>query len=68
MGSGDKCICQQDDWWNAFGDKSTVLKIGDRLTVKDSKRVGGVRFLSFNETPEDNFFMEAGFKPLRALN
>lgn len=68
MESGEKCICQHDDWWNAFGDKSTLLHRGDRLTVRGSKRVGGVRFLSFNETPEDHLFLETGFKPLRALN
>lgn len=68
METGSKCICQHDDWFNAFGDAFTALHKGDRLTVRASKRAGGARFLSFNETPEDHFFLEQGFVPMRALN
>jgi hypothetical protein len=68
METGAKCICQYDDWYNAFGDKTSVLHQGQRLVVRASKRVGGARFLSFDETPEDHFFLESGFKPMRALN
>lgn len=66
--NGAKVICQHDDWYNAFGDKSTALKCGMRLTVTDRKRVGGATFLAFEETPEDNYFLLTGFVPLRALN
>lgn len=68
LNDGDRCICQEDDWHNAFGEKDLALHCGMRLTVVDSKRVGGLRFLSFKEAPKDNFYMEDGFKALRSLN
>ena len=64
---GERCICQYDDWFNAFGDKTTVVSTGMRLTVRGSRRVGGVAFYSFEETPEDNYFLPTGFKPMRNL-
>lgn len=68
MNPGERCICQHDDWHNAFGDTTNVLHRGMRLTVRGRKRVGGCLFLSFEETPEDNFFITTGFVPLRNLN
>jgi hypothetical protein len=68
MEPGAKCICQYDDWYNAFGDKSTALFCGMRLTVKARKNFYGALFVSFEETPEDNFFQIEGFKPMRNLN
>ena len=68
MTIGDKCICQCDDWVNAFGDKTTVVHCGMRLTVRKTITVGGVRFYEFEETPEGTSFLAMGFKPLRHLN
>lgn len=68
MNPGEKCICQYDDWFNAFGETTTVVHRGMRLTVKDTHRVGGCTFLCFEETPEDSSFLSTGFKPLRSLN
>jgi hypothetical protein len=67
MDNGEKCICQENDWYNAFGDQCTALQMGMRLTVQDSKYVGGTRFYEFVEVPK-NWFMADGFKPLRSLN
>lgn len=67
MEPGERCICQHDEWWNAFGDKYTKLMRGDRLTVSGTKRVGGISFYEFAEHPEQ-FFMQSGFKLLRNLN
>ena len=68
MQPGEKCICQHDDWFCAFGEKGHPLHRGQRLTTNGSTTVGGVRFLSFEETPEDCFYLATGFKPLRSLN
>ena len=68
MEVGDKCICQYDDWYNAFGEVSHVLHLGMRVTVTGVAYVGGTRFLSFEEAPDGNFYMATGFKPLRSLN
>lgn len=65
---GSKCICQEDEWYNAFGDKTVSVQRGMRLTVIDSKRVGGLSFLSFKETPKDNFYLSTGFRSLRSYN
>lgn len=65
---GAKVICQHDDWCNALGDKSTVLHRGMRPTVNGRTRLGGATFLSFEETPDDNYFLVTGFVPMRALN
>lgn len=70
MEPGERCICQYDEWWNAFGelkDQYTKLMKGDRLTVVGSKRVGGLSFYEFKEHP-GQLFMHDGFKPLRNLN
>jgi len=68
MEPGEKCICQEDDWHNAFGDQDFSLHCGMRLTVMDSKSVGGMSFYSFEETPSKNFYLGIGFKPLRSYN
>lgn len=68
MEAGERCICQYDDWHNAFGDVDHSVHMGMRLVVTDSCYVGGVRFLSFEETPKGNWYMHEGFKPLRSLN
>lgn len=68
MVNGERCICQHDDWYNAFGDSFTALHCGMKLTVADSKRIGGATFYAFKETPEDHFFLSTGFKPMRNLN
>lgn len=68
MDEGDKCVCQYDDWHNAFGDKDFSLHRGMRLTVTGLKNVAGTRFYSFKEAPEGNFYMFDGFKPMRELN
>ena len=39
-----------------------------RLTVNGRTRLGGATFLSFEETPDDNYFLVTGFVPMRALN
>lgn len=65
---GEKCICKPGTWYNAFGETTTMVQCGMRLTVKGSKRVSGATFLSFEETPDDNYFMSSGFTPLRNLN
>lgn len=64
---GERCICQYDDWFNAFGDKTTAVQTGMRLTVIATKRIAGASFYAFKETPEDNFFLSTGFKPMRNL-
>lgn len=68
MSPGEKCICQEDDWHNAFGDADVSLHVGMRLTVRDTKNVHGTRFYSFDEAPEKNYYLCYGFKPLRNLN
>jgi hypothetical protein len=68
MEPGDRCICQEDDWHNAFGDKDVCLSRGMRLTVLDLRNIAGVKFYSFEETPKDNFYLYTGFIPLRSLN
>lgn len=68
MDIGEKCICQCDDWFNAFGETTTVLQTGMRLTVAKTRMVNGLRFYGFEETPGDNFFLYDGFRPMRELN
>lgn len=68
MNEGERCICQYDDWYNAFGDRSDALSKGMRLTVIGSHRVGGMTFYSFKETPEGNSYLGTGFTPMRNLN
>lgn len=62
----EKYICQVEDWYNAFGEPSK-LQIGQRLTMNDSRYVGGARFIEFVEYP-GNWYWDKGFKPLRSLN
>ncbi len=68
MEPGERCICQENDWHNAFGDTDYSLHRGMRLTVTGSRYIGGVQFYSFDEAPKDNWYMYNGFKPLRSLN
>lgn len=68
MEPGEKCICQEDEWFNAYGDTDFSVHRGMRLTVTDSMYIAGTRFYSFEETPEGNFYLYLGFKPLRSLN
>lgn len=68
MDNGDKVICQSDNWVNAYGEATTVLHTGMRLTVCGKWRIGGATFLEFNETPKGCVFWSAGFVPLRSLN
>jgi hypothetical protein len=67
MGDGEKCICQESEWFNAFGDAVQIINLGMRLTVKSSMYVGGTKFYLFEEIP-DAWFLHTGFKPLRSLN
>lgn len=67
MNIGDKCICQEDEWYNAFGDTTEMLKAGMRLRIVGSRRIGGCDFFEF-EGHEGNYFLSHGFKPLRGLN
>ena len=68
MEPGEKVITKEGGWYNAFGDKTTLVSCGMRLTVKGSRRIAGSLFLSFEETPDDNYFLIHGFTPLRTLN
>lgn len=68
MEPGEKCICQYDDWHNAFGEEDFSVNRGMRLTVLDTHNIAGTRFYSFEETPKQNFYLHLGFKPLRSLN
>lgn len=68
MEPGEKCICQYDDWHNAFGDADHSVNRGMRLTVLDMRNIAGTRFYSFEETPKGYFYLHLGFKPLRSLN
>lgn len=68
MEPGEKCICQEDEWHNAFGDTDDSVHRGMRLTVVDAKFIGGTRFYAFEETPKGNYYLYIGFKPLRSLN
>lgn len=68
MEPGDKCICQEDDWHNAYGEEDFSVHCGMRLTVRDSVYISGTRFFSFEETPKGNYYLYLGFKPLRSLH
>lgn len=68
MEDGETCICSMVDLYNAFGDKQTMLKLGQKVTVIDSKYVGGMKFYAFKEAPKDNYFDGFAFKPMRTLN
>jgi hypothetical protein len=68
MKPGERFICQEPDWWNAYGESYLKLTIGDRVTLRDTKRVAGMIFFSFEEHPEDHWFWSTGFKSMRSLN
>ena len=68
MEVGDKCICQENEWTNAFGKDDFTVRLGMRLVIKRVIYVAGSRFLSFEETPKDNYYLSMGFKPLRQFN
>ena len=68
MEAGAKCICQREDWVNAFGQTTTILHTGMRLQVRERRRIEGLIFYSFVDLPEDHFFLAEGFKPMRELN
>lgn len=68
MDAGEKCICQEEEWFNAFGPGTYKLVLGQRLTVRDTRRVAGARFLAFKEVEGEHWFMDSGFKPMRSLN
>ena len=64
---GSKCICQAEDWYNAFGERQDKIPVGTRLQVVDRVRVAGASFLKFEEYP-NLLFLSTGFKSLRSLN
>lgn len=68
MEPSDKCICQENDWHNAYGDSDHSVHRGMRLTVLDSIYIMGTRFYSFEETPKGCYYMAIGFKPMRSLH
>lgn len=68
MEPGEKCIAQPGEWVNAYGDKTYTVSGGMRLTVSKCIYIGGTRFYAFEETPDGNYYMYDGFKPLRSLN
>ena len=47
MVEGERCICQHDDWFNAFGETTNAVHTGMRPTVVASKRIGGATFYAF---------------------
>lgn len=65
---GSKCICSENELYNAFGDKSEMLVKGEKLRIKERRRICGSLFLSFEEHEEDNFFISTAFTPMRMLN
>lgn len=68
MEPGEKCVCSFDKLYNAFGEKTEAVHLGMRLTVTDSMYIGGMRFYSFEQTPDNNWYMASAFTPLRRLN
>ena len=68
MEVGEKCICQYDDWYNDFGDRSEAIHRGMRLTVSGRKNVAGAIYYSFEEVDEKNWYWSPGFKPMKSLN
>jgi hypothetical protein len=68
MEPGEKCICSEHELYNAYGEKTTLLERGMRLTVLESRRINGIGYYSFKETPEGNWFDREAFTPLRNLN
>lgn len=68
MEPGEKCICQVDDLYNAYGELSHALHRGMRLTVIGSHNICGTRFYFFKETPEGTSYIHDAFLPMRRLN
>lgn len=68
MNPGERCIVQEGTWHNAFGDKDFSISCGMRLVVKDSIYIGGMRFFSFEETPEGNWYESSGVRSIRSYN
>lgn len=68
MEPGAKCICSYHELYNAFGEKTEALHRGMRLTVTGSMYIAGSRFYSFEQTPDDNWYVAEAFTPLRSLN
>lgn len=68
MEIGEKCICQHDDWHNAYGDEDFTVHRGMRLTVNEVIYISGSPFLQFEETPKGNYYLAMGFLPLRSLH
>lgn len=68
MEPGETCICQHDDWYNAFGDKTEAVHRGMRLKVTGRRNIGGSVFFTFEEVEKGNWFLGVGFKPMRTLN
>lgn len=68
MAKSEIYICQQDGWHNGFGATDDVLVKGMRLTLTDTKYVGGTEFYQFKERPKGNWYWSAGFAPLRNYN
>lgn len=68
MEEGEKAICSKDELYNAFGDRQTVLELGQRVTVIESRNICGHRFYAIKEAPKDNYFDAMAFTPMRALN
>lgn len=61
-------ICQEGEWHNAFGETDHYFEVGMRVTLTDTKYVGGLRFYQFKESPKGNWYEQTGFKPLREYN
>ncbi len=68
MEPGAKCICSENELYNAFGEQCSILKKGMRLTVKERRNFFGTNFYFFEETPEGHCYMSTAFTPLRNLN
>lgn len=64
---GVKCVCQSEDWYNAFGEKTVMVPVGTRLVLTKRVRVHGCMFLEFDEFPNLQF-LSTGFKSLRSMN
>lgn len=65
--TGDVVRCKADWWQNAYGDRTYAVTWHDppRMVI-DTKRVGGAKFLKFEDVP-DCWFWDDGFEKA-ALN
>ena len=64
---GVQCICQSENWYNAFGEKTVMIPVGTKLVLTKRMRLHGAMFLEFDEYPKLQF-LSTGFKSLRSLN